>query len=318
MKSFRTADFNDDIQTIDTSNSGTHSSFGDKIANLAMEPILALRASLNAFGFRRYNRATTSTTNRHGIGNDVAGHLVLSSALNGEDSLATTHTNIKTSFLADLVGKDAGQTDRQYRLYTKHLKRVFDVLICLMLLPIVTPIILGAWTLVKREGGPGFFSQDRVGRDGRIFRCLKLRTMRVDAEERLKQLCASDPKVAHEWHTYQKLANDPRISKLGGFLRETSIDELPQVFNVLRGDMSIVGPRPFMPSQDELYKNAGGSHYYSLRPGVTGLWQVEGRGNTKFIDRVRYDNEYANKLSFVSDVCLILKTAKVVVCKTGC
>lgn len=321
MKSYKIADFNENIQTVDTSctRPGTLRATSKKLLDFLTEPIIASRALLYAQTLRRGKQAKGASTIKDCIKNHSTGQLILSTVATHADLGPTRFTKLNSANTAHWLNNlDDRRQDKKNGVYNKRFKRSLDVLFCLLLLPVVTPIILAAWCLVKRDGGPGFFTQDRIGRDGVSFQCFKLRTMHVDAEQRLKHLCATDDKVAYEWHTFQKLTNDPRISKLGRFLRETSIDELPQIFNVLLGDMSIVGPRPFMSSQNQLYREAGGSHYYNLRPGVTGLWQVEGRGASKFVDRVRYDNEYASKLSFLTDILLILKTVKVVLCKTGC
>ncbi|WP_106745461.1 sugar transferase [Yoonia maritima] len=321
MKIYKIVDFSENIQTVDTSRTrtGAFKVTRKKLLNFLTEPFIASKALRYALTSRRGNQAKGINTITDCTESRSTAQLVLSAAATNADLGPTRFSNLNPANTPHWLNSlDDGSHDKKNGLYNKHLKRSLDVLICLLLLPVVTPIILAAWCLVKRDGGPGFFTQDRIGRDGVSFQCFKLRTMHVDAEQRLKHLCATDDKVAYEWHTFQKLTNDPRISKLGRFLRETSIDELPQIFNVLLGDMSIVGPRPFMSSQNQLYRDAGGSHYYSLRPGVTGLWQVEGRGASKFVDRVRYDNEYASKLSFVTDILLILKTVKVVFCKTGC
>jgi len=138
-------------------------------------------------------------------------------------------------------------------------KRLFDIVLALLIMPAVAPILAVLWVLTRLDGGPGFFGQERVGKDGRRFTCWKLRTMVVDAERVLADLCASDPKVAEEWHVNQKLAKDPRITGVGRFLRKSSLDELPQILNILWGDMSFVGPRPFTVGQEHLYVAAGGT-----------------------------------------------------------
>ncbi|OCX66389.1 exopolysaccharide biosynthesis protein [Thioclava sp. SK-1] len=196
-------------------------------------------------------------------------------------------------------------------------KRPFDIFLALLLLPILLPVIAGLWFLVRRDGGSGFFVQPRIGRDGRVFNCYKLRTMVTDAEAALKKMCDESPELAHEWHVNQKLTVDPRITRVGRFLRATSLDELPQVFNVIKGDMSFVGPRPFLVDQEALYRNAGGESYFDMRPGITGAWQVEGRNSTTFIGRVAYDDDYHRGLSMWRDIGLIAKTAGIVCKRTG-
>lgn len=203
------------------------------------------------------------------------------------------------------------------RLYQCVFKRLFDTLLVVVSLPIVVPVIAVLALIIRRDGGPAFFVQPRVGLNGEVFPCFKLRTMHVDAEARLAEMCATDPNIAAEWHRDQKLRIDPRITKVGCFLRRSSLDELPQLFNVLRGEMSIVGPRPFLPSQEELYRRAGGRAYYAMRPGITGSWQVAGRGDTRFVDRVGFDDDYHSRLSFKEDMMILLKTVSVVIKSTG-
>lgn len=194
-----------------------------------------------------------------------------------------------------------------------------DVTLIVVALPILVPLMGLLCALVRRDGGPGFFSQDRVGMNGRIFRCWKLRTMVVDAEGALDAMTKADPVVAWEWAVNQKLAKDPRITRIGEILRKTSLDELPQLWNVLMGDMSLIGPRPFMPDQKPLYDEKPGSEaYYQLRPGITGLWQVDARNESTFQSRVTYDRLYAEDLSLRSDLVILKRTVGVVLKRTGC
>ena len=196
-------------------------------------------------------------------------------------------------------------------------KRAFDIALAIAALPIILPVIFVLWALVRRDGSPGFYSQDRVGMNGRTFRCWKLRTMIANADEKLREMCEADPELAKEWHENQKLTKDPRITRFGHILRKSSLDELPQIWNILIGDMSFVGPRPFMVDQAALYNAAGGRAYYTVRPGITGPWQVFGRGATSFIDRVKFDRQYCSKLSLTRDLYLIWKTVGVVMRRTG-
>ena len=202
-------------------------------------------------------------------------------------------------------------------LYESFGKRLFDVMFFLLIAPAVIPVILILAVLVKMDGGSAFYAQRRIGRDGRMFQFYKLRSMRVNADQLLVQLCKENPEIAKEWSTYQKLRHDPRITKIGRFIRKTSLDELPQVLNVLKGDMSFVGPRPFMPSQQMLYEKAKGRAYFEMRPGLTGMWQVSARGETSFVARVKFDDLYHRKQSFMTDVSLILRTVTVVFKTTG-
>ena len=224
------------------------------------------------------------------------------------------HINISTASVASVA---IAKPIEQNSVYSRFGKRLVDLALVIVAAPIIVPVIAILWLLVRRDGGEGMFVQDRVGMNGKVFKCLKLRTMVVDAEKVLEDLCAKDPKVAHEWHVNQKLAVDPRITKVGAFLRATSLDELPQFFNVVRGEMSFVGPRPFMPSQQDLYDEAGGNAYYSVRPGITGPWQVDGRGVTTFKGRVAFDEKYGRELSLKSDIGYLIKTVSVVLNRTG-
>jgi lipopolysaccharide/colanic/teichoic acid biosynthesis glycosyltransferase len=206
---------------------------------------------------------------------------------------------------------------RNHSLYRRYGKRLFDLSLSLVLLLFVVPIIAVLALMVALQGGSPFFSQPRVGRYGQTFRCFKLRTMVKDADEKLKALCESDEAIAREWAETQKLRNDPRTTALGRFLRKSSLDELPQIVNVLKGDMSLVGPRPFMLDQRELYDSVGDRAYYDLRPGITGLWQVTERGQSDFITRVHHDEAYSEKMSLLLDLKLIIATIHVVLRRTG-
>lgn len=196
-------------------------------------------------------------------------------------------------------------------------KRLFDIVFALCLLPIIAPLIALLWVLVRLDGGPGFFAHQRVGQGGRTFACWKLRTMVPDAERRLHEHLAADSEIAREWFHAQKLKEDPRITPLGVLLRKTSMDELPQLWNILAGEMSFVGPRPFTQDQLPLYVAFGGAAYFQLRPGITGPWQVFGRSATRFIDRVQFDEAYSRACSFLGDLALMLSTVKVVLKMTG-
>ena len=203
---------------------------------------------------------------------------------------------------------------RSARLYRRHGKRALDILIVLVTLPVTLPIILLMAVLVSLDGGRPFYSQERVGLSGRVFRMWKLRSMHVDADAALERHLACDPDLRAEWDINQKLRNDPRVTSIGEFLRRSSIDELPQIFNVLRGEMSIVGPRPMMVGQQALYP---GRAYYALRPGLTGVWQVTARNNSVFAFRAACDALYDRKVSLGLDLRIILSTVAVVLRCTG-
>lgn len=195
-------------------------------------------------------------------------------------------------------------------------KRVFDVAAAGAGLIVLSPVFALFALLIRRDGGPALFAQERVGREGEVFDCLKFRTMVVDAEARLADLLANDPKKAAEWETYQKLDDDPRITPAGRFLRATSLDELPQLINVLKGEMSLVGPRPMTVEQQELY-GARLESYVRMRPGLTGMWQVNGRNTTSFAERARLDDWYARNWSLWRDAVILVRTVREVLLSGG-
>lgn len=193
-------------------------------------------------------------------------------------------------------------------------KMIFDWLLVLAALPIVVPLVVVLVFLVALDGAWPFYSQRRVGRNGKIFRMLKIRTMVPDAEHTLQDYLEQNPEACDEWEHKQKLRHDPRITRLGCFLRKSSFDELPQLWNVLRGDMSLIGPRPMMLDQRDLYP---GSAYYHMRPGITGLWQVSDRNESSFADRAEFDTDYYNGLSLKMDLAIFVRTIGAVLRGTG-
>ncbi len=160
---------------------------------------------------------------------------------------------------------------------------------------------------IKMDGGSAFYVQKRIGRNGTVFNCLKFRSMVENGDDVLDQYLAANPAAKTEWDRDQKLKSDPRVTKVGKVLRKTSLDELPQLINVLKGEMSIVGPRPMFVEQDVLYGDAF-ADYCSVRPGITGLWQVSGRNHTTFEERVEIDRWYVQNYSIWLDIFIILKT----------
>ena len=199
-------------------------------------------------------------------------------------------------------------------LYRNGLKRAMDVTLVLLGGIVVLPVVLVLALMIFRDGHSPFYWSARVGRGGRLFHMLKLRTMVHDADARLEAHLAADPAAALEWAATQKLKRDPRITTFGRLLRKTSLDELPQLWNVLVGDMSLVGPRPMMPSQRALYP---GRAYYTLRPGLTGPWQVSDRNGCTFAKRADFDRDYDQSLSLATDLRLLARTAVVVLKGTG-
>lgn len=200
-------------------------------------------------------------------------------------------------------------------VYARVGKRILDIGLVLLTLPVTTMIILLAALALWIESGAPFYRQKRLGRDGREFTMFKLRTMVRDADTRLEKILAEDPALNREWHFTQKLKKDPRITAVGDFLRRSSIDELPQIWNVLKGDMSLIGPRPMMPEQLPLYGDP--QAYFALRPGLSGFWQVSERNESSFGFRADADWSYAQKLSFGVDLFVLWKTVGAVLRRTG-
>jgi Undecaprenyl-phosphate galactose phosphotransferase WbaP len=190
-------------------------------------------------------------------------------------------------------------------------KRLFDVVGAIALALLLSPLLLVVGMALVRDRGPIIYSHSRTGRHGRTFGCLKFRTMVPDAERVLRDLLHHDPKLQQEWIRDQKLRNDPRVTAIGRFLRRTSLDELPQLWNVLKGDMSLVGPRPVMREEWQRYGSRLDT-YLAAKPGVTGLWQVMGRSDTDYRRRVALDSFYVRKRSLLLDAYILLVTVKVV------
>lgn len=191
-------------------------------------------------------------------------------------------------------------------------KRLFDITIALTTLILMAPIMaLIALLIYLTMGGPIFFSQQRIGYNRKAFRCLKFRSMVTNADERLAALLAQDPEAAHSWATTQKLKHDPRVTWLGHLLRKSSLDELPQLINILRGEMSCIGPRPII--QEELERYGPHARDYAMaKPGLTGLWQVNGRSNTSYDHRVECDRYYVNNWSLALDFNILFRTVPAV------
>ncbi len=203
-------------------------------------------------------------------------------------------------------------------LYSRAGKRFFDIALVLLAAPIVLPIVAVFWMAARFGGRPGIYGQERVGLNGRTFMCWKIRTMSENADALLERHLAGNPVLAREWQLNQKLKDDPRITRLGRFLRRTSLDELPQFWNVLAGDMSLIGPRPFTPDQKRLYDEEPlAETYYRVRPGISGLWQVSSRNNSTFKDRVNYDHVYGTRITLGKDLSILFRTLAVVFRATG-
>ena len=198
--------------------------------------------------------------------------------------------------------------------YKSYGKRTIDILLILLAAPFILPVIAVIVMMAASKEASPFYFQRRVGRGGAIFNLVKIRTMVPNAEAALKAHLASDPAARQEWDSTQKLKNDPRITKAGQFLRKSSLDELPQLWNVLKGDMSLIGPRPMMVDQQSLYP---GTAYYALRPGISGAWQVSDRNDSSFADRATYDTDYNTNLSLKTDISILARTFGAVIRCTG-
>ncbi|MEA2073376.1 MAG: sugar transferase [Campylobacterota bacterium] len=196
-------------------------------------------------------------------------------------------------------------------------QQVFNYGLAIALLPILLPVIGILSFLIKKESpGPVFFAHNRIGKDGKIVPTLKFRSMFVDAKERLEKLL-EDEEIREEWEKNFKLKEDPRVTKIGSIMRKTSLDELPQIFNVLKGEMNFVGPRPVIQKEIDQYYKEDAEYYFMVKPGITGLWQVSGRSDTDYDFRVSTDKWYVRNWSLWLDIVILFKTVKVVLFREG-
>ena len=223
-------------------------------------------------------------------------------------------SDLDTGLAGPSYSGQTGPAPRSVGLYRGFFKRGLDILLVLLSAPFVLPVVLLLGLMITRDGGTAFYSQDRIGRGGRVFRLWKLRSMVVEADAKLEAYLASNPAARAEWDEHQKLKDDPRITAAGRLIRKASLDELPQLWNVLIGDMSLVGPRPMMPFQAGLYP---GRDYYRMRPGLTGFWQISDRNHTTFAARAAYDTQYCRRQSLITDLLVMLATVWVVIRGTG-
>lgn len=199
---------------------------------------------------------------------------------------------------------------------SRALKRIFDIAGSTAIIIVLSPILFYISRKVKKDGGPAIYGHERIGKGGKPFKCLKFRSMVINSKEVLDNLLATDFEAKQEWDATFKLKNDPRITKIGGFLRRTSLDELPQLFNVLKGEMSLVGPRPIITAELERY-NEEVDYYLLSKPGMTGLWQVSGRSDVDYETRVYLDAWYVKNWSMWNDIAILFKTISVVLKKDG-
>lgn len=220
-----------------------------------------------------------------------------------------TDTRSRTSFASS--ARPAGRMPAHQRS-----KRVFDVVASLGLLLFFGPLLLVIALAVRCDGGPALFGHRRIGAGGLSFRCWKFRSMVPDSEAVLAETLATNAAARAEWERDFKLRNDPRVTRLGGFLRKSSLDELPQLFNVLKGEMSLVGPRPIVAAEIARYGKAM-AEYHACKPGITGLWQVSGRNDVDYAERVELDRRYAWSWSLKTDLVILVRTLGVVARRSG-
>jgi lipopolysaccharide/colanic/teichoic acid biosynthesis glycosyltransferase len=233
--------------------------------------------------------------------------------MNGEIVSLDIHRHPADLYVDRLPRAKPGPSTRPW---AERFGRAFDLFFASALLLVFSPVILIVSIVLWRSGGGLFFGHSRIGRRGEYFQCLKFRTMKADAESRLKAILETDPDACAEWECDHKLKNDPRITRLGRVLRQTSLDEIPQLFNVFRGEMSLVGPRPIVLEEVTKY----GSHFaqlVSVRPGITGLWQVSGRNDITYRRRKALDILYVRKKSLGFDLKILFRTISVMLYRCG-
>ena len=197
-------------------------------------------------------------------------------------------------------------------------KNVFDFSLTAVGTICISPLLVYiAYRIKKEDPGPVFFAHERIGKDGKPFPCYKFRSMVTNSQEMLQKYLAENPTAKEEWEREFKLKDDPRVTPIGKVLRRTSLDELPQIFNVLRGEMSLVGPRPVIQEELDKYYGETAKLYCTVKPGITGLWQVSGRSDTTYDERVALDVSYIENRSFWGDIVILWKTIAVVALKKG-
>lgn len=239
-----------------------------------------------------------------------------------ESPLSLLTPKNEASPLAPLEFADVGPSAREhgwmdlFDVLDRFTKRAIDIITALVLLALATPAILIVTILVVIDGGPTLYSHARVGAGLRPFRCHKFRTMILGSDTLLDEYLAYHPDAASEWRNEQKLSFDPRVTPIGRLLRKTSFDELPQLFNVLKGEMSLVGPRPVTSSELVRYGDAA-VLYAKVRPGITGLWQVSGRNEVSYAERVSLDGHYARRRNLLMDLIILLSTPAAVLSQRG-
>jgi len=212
--------------------------------------------------------------------------------------------------IPELILGDRHWRSKEPSALTSALKRAMDIAGALVALILAAPLFLVVGLRLALQSGPVFFAQTRIGKNGKYFQCYKFRTMHIGAQERLRHVLETDAELRAEWQQHRKLSVDPRITRIGRLLRQTSLDELPQLINVLKGDMSLVGPRPILPNEMQKYRGYIG-YYLSVKPALTGLWQINGRNNTTYNRRIALDMTYVRKNSILLDLKILASTLPV-------
>lgn len=231
---------------------------------------------------------------------------------------ATVNVLVESGVITNQLVKKDVENVRTAVYIEKAIKRFIDIIGglvgCIILIPLMACIKVA--NIIAKDNGPLFYTQTRIGKDGKEFKLYKFRSMVVGADEKLKDYLEKNEEAREEYNTYKKLKNDPRITKVGHFIRNTSLDEFPQFINVLKGEMSLVGPRPYLPKEKEDMGNIINT-ITNMKPGITGLWQVSGRSETTFKERLEMDRDYYYNWSLKEDIKLILKTIKSCVLRKG-
>lgn len=224
----------------------------------------------------------------------------------------------KVKRVPDSLVRSCYTTVHKWAIVHTPFKRIFDILFSFSLLIIASPVFLLISLLVLLSSrGPIFYSQERIGRGGKAFKCYKFRTMYVDADSRLEEILLNNACKRKEWEEARKFKNDPRITLIGNWLRRSSLDELPQFFNVLKGDLSVVGPRPVVIEEIVSHFGDKACTIFAVRPGVTGLWQVSGRSDTSYTKRVALDEEYVRERTALKDLKIIALTIPKMITRNG-
>lgn len=250
----------------------------------------------------------------------MKGHSAANLAVNDESvGLANAAADVAPISANDAEPTSGRTTLESYRIehlspeenFRSACKRTIDLVGAVALLIFFAPLMLVVYVAVRLDGGPGVYAHERIGKNGVRFQCYKFRSMIPNADRVLKDLLVCNEQFRRDWNADQKLRNDPRITRIGVFLRKKSLDELPQLFNVIKGDMSLVGPRPITAEEVERYGSKI-SYYLKTRPGLTGAWQVSGRNDVSYEERVALDVAYSKNWTFLTDILILLKTVRVV------